>query len=329
MRIYAIGTLFVQLTLGLNAFITAQGFTGVSMLSVVIGAVANIALDPLFIYGLNMGVRGAALATVISQALSCAWCLTFLCGKRATLRLRWRHIRLCARVILPCLGLGAATFVMQASESVISVCFNASLLRYGGDTAVGAMTILGSVMQFAMLPLLGIAQGAQPILSYNYGAGNGARVKQAFRLLVCVCVGYSLLLGACVMSFPGVFVSMFTDVARLHAFTVGVMRIYFAGIFLFGVQTACQMAFVSLGNAPASVLVAVVRKFALLLPLIYILPHLMKNDPATAVFVAEPIADTIAVCFTATLFAFQFKKALKGLEVSNALTEKEKNEEKL
>lgn len=202
MQIYALGTLFVELTLGLNAFITAQGFARVGMKTVLIGAVCNILLDPLFIFALDMGVRGAALATVLSQAVSCVWVVTFLRGKQTLLRLEKASLPIRPRLILPCVALGTATFIMQASESVISVCFNASLLKYGGDLAVGAMTILSSVMQFAMLPLQGIAQGAQPISSYNFGAGNARRVRQTFRLLLKVCLGYALVLWACIQLFP-------------------------------------------------------------------------------------------------------------------------------
>ncbi len=313
MNIYALGTVFVQLTLGMNSFVTAQGYSKIAMISVVIGAAANIALDPLFIYGLGMGVRGAALATVISQSLSSAWVVAFLFSKNALLRLKFSNMKLSPRVILPCLGLGLATFMMQASESVISVCFNSSLLDYGGDIAVGAMTILSSVMQFAMLPMQGIAQGSQPILSYNYGAKNAARVKKTFRLLLISCLTYSVLLWSVVMLFPRFFPSMFTPDAELIDFTAGVIRIYFGGLIIFGAQIACQMTFVSLGKALSSVTVAVVRKFVLLLPLIYIVPQFM-TDKTLGVYTAEPIADIIAVTFTVILFAFQFKKAIKDIE---------------
>ena len=210
MNVYAFGTLFVQLTLGMNAFITAQGFTSISMVSVLIGAVCNITLDPIFIFVLHMGVKGAALATIISQAISTIWVVLFLCGKKTQLHLRKKYMRLVPKVILPCVALGLAAFIMQASESVVSVCFNSSLLRYGGDIAVGAMTILTSVMQFAMLPLQGIAQGAQPISSYNYGAKNADRVKKTFRLLLIVCLSYSAILWAAVQLVPRMFVSIFT-----------------------------------------------------------------------------------------------------------------------
>ncbi len=313
MQIYAFGTLFVQLTLGMNAFITAQGFTKVSMFSVLIGAICNIVLDPVFIFGLHMGVKGAALATVLSQAISTIWVVLFLSGKKTQIRLRKTYLRLQAKVIVPCVTLGLAAFIMQASESIVSVCFNSSLLRYGGDIAVGAMTILTSVMQFAMLPLQGIAQGSQPVSSYNYGARNADRVKKTFRLLLITCLTYSILLWAAVELIPRAFVSIFTSDAALIDFTAPMLRIYLGGLFLFGIQIACQMTFTSLGKAVNSIVVAVVRKFVLLIPLIYIMPH-MASDPTVGVYMAEPIADVIAVTFTSILFAVQFKKALAGIQ---------------
>ena len=313
MNIYAIGTIFVQLTLGMNAFITAQGFAKTGMFSVLIGAVANIILDPIFIFGFDMGVRGAALATILSQAMSCAWVLLFLCGKKTRLRLRARHMPLEAKIILPSLALGLSTFIMQASESVISICFNSSLLRYGGDIAVGAMTILTSVMQFAMLPLQGLGQGAQPIISYNYGAHNPQRVKAAFKLLLKCSLIYSTVLWILVMLFPQGFAAMFTADEALLRFTKTALRIYMACLLLFGIQIACQMTFTSLGKAKASIVVAVMRKFVLLIPLIYTLPLLFPADKTKAVYFAEPAADFIAVSFTAVLFAFQFRKVLKQM----------------
>ena len=318
MDIYAIGTIFVQMTLGMNAFITAQGFAKEGMLSVLIGAVANIILDPVFIFVLGMGVRGAALATILSQALSCLWVLSFLFGKRTFLKLRSSNIRLSPSVLLPCVALGAATFIMQASESVISVAFNASLLQYGGDLAVGAMTILSSVMQFAMLPLQGLGQGAQPIISYNYGAGKRDRVKKAYFLLLRVSFLYSCLLWLLVQLFPQAFAAMFTSDAQLVAYTSHALRIYVAALFLFGIQMACQMTFTSLGKAKQSILVAVMRKFILLLPLIYLMPQLFRADQAQAVYMAEPVADTLAVLFTVVLFFFTFRKVLRQMETTPA-----------
>lgn len=313
MNIYALGTVFVQLTLGMNAYISAQGFTRVSMISVIIGAVCNIVLDPLFIYGFHMGVRGAALATILSQAISCAWVLRFLFGKKTFLRLRGKYLRIRWKVVAPCLALGLASFIMQSSESVISMCFNASLQTYGGDIAVGAMTILTAVMQFAMLPLQGLGQGAQPILSYNYGAGNKERVKKAFFCLLKVSLTYSVVLWGLVELFPHVFASIFTPKAELIAFSARALRIYMGGVVIFGIQVACQMAFISLGKALSSIIVAVVRKFVLLLPLIYIVPHFVA-DKTMGVYLAEPIADILAVLFTAILFTFQFRKALREME---------------
>lgn len=311
MNIYAIGTIFVQLTLGMNAFITAQGFAKTGMLSVLIGAVANIVLDPVFIFGMNMGVRGAALATIISQTLSCIWVLSFLFGKKTFLKIKPENLRLHAKIILPCVALGSSLFIMQASESIISVCFNSSLLKYGGDIAVGAMTILTSVMQFAMLPLQGLGQGAQPIMSYNYGAKNNDRVRKTFRLLLKVSFGYSIVLWAIVMLLPQMFAMMFTSDNDLLSFTSQALRIYMASMFMFGIQIACQMAFNALGKAKDSIIVAVMRKFILLIPLIYIMPAIFKANQTNAVYMAEPVADFIAVCFTAILFAFEFKKAMK------------------
>ena len=318
MHIYALGTLFVQLTLGMNAFITAQGFTTTSMVSVLIGAICNITLDPVFIFVFNMGVKGAALATVLSQAISTIWVVVFLSGKKTQLHLRKKYMGLKPKIFLPCVALGLATFIMQASESVVTVCFNSSLLHYGGDIAVGAMTILTSVMQFAMLPLQGIAQGSQPIASYNYGAKNADRVKKTFRLLVITCLTYSTLLWAAVQIIPKVFVSIFTSDAKLVAFTAPMLKIYLGGLFLFGIQIACQITFTSLGKAVNSIIVAVVRKFVLLLPLIYIMPHVVSN-PTIGVYMAEPIADIIAVLFTSVLFTFQFKKALAQIRNSNEM----------
>ena len=315
MQIYSIGTIFVQLTLGMNAYITAQGFAKMGMLTVVIGAVANIVLDPIFIFVFDMGVGGAALATVISQAISCSWVISFLRGKRSILRLRPAVMKIDPKLVLPCIALGSAHFIMQASESVISVCFNTSLRTYGGDIAVGAMTILTSVMQFAMLPLQGLAQGAQPIISYNFGARNKERVKGIFRLLLTCSLVYSMTIWAAVMLFPRGFASIFSSEAALLDFTAPALRIYCAVLGIFGIQIACQMTFVSLGKAVASMAVAIMRKFVLLLPLIYIVPTFFDEaGKTTGVYLAEPIADILAVTFTAILFGFVFKNALKSID---------------
>ena len=313
MDIYATGTIFVQLTLGMNAFITAQGFSKTSMYTVLIGAVSNIILDPVFIFGFGMGVQGAALATVISQCISCVWVLFFLSSEKTILKLKKENMHLKAKVILPCLALGLAAFIMQSSESVISVCFNTSLLKYGGDIAVGAMTILSSINMFAMLPLQGLGQGAQPIVSYNYGAKDAKRVRGAFRLLLKSSLIYATALWLIIMLLPQVFTSLFTTNAELAAFTQSAMRRYFAVMFMFGIQIACQMTFTAIGSAKSSIAVAVVRKFVLLLPLIYLMPALFPADKAMAVYLAEPAADFIAVTFTAILFSIQFKRAMDKL----------------
>ena len=311
MNIYAIGTIFVQLTLGMGAFITAQGYTKISMITVLIGAISNIVLDPIFIFGFKMGVKGAAIATIFSQAISCIWVLSFLCGKKTYLKLKKHNLIIDTKLVFPCIALGTATFIMQSSESVISVCFNSSLLKYGGDIAVGAMTILTSVMQFAMLPMQGIAQGAQPILSYNFGAKNADRVKKTFKLLLISCLTYSSIIWGAIMLLPQMFAGIFTPDTALIEFTATALRIYCGVMCIFGIQIACQMTFVSIGNAPCSIIDAIVRKFVLLLPLIYIMPQL-TNDKTMGVYTAEPVADVIAVTFTAILFTVQFKKALKS-----------------
>ena len=312
MNIYAVGTIFVQLTLGMNAFITAQGNAKTGMMTVIIGAVCNIVLDPIFIYGFHLGVRGAAMATVISQTVSCIWAISFLCGKRTLLRLKPGNFLAGPKVVLPCIALGLATFIMQGSESVISVCFNSSLLKYGGDTAVGAMTILSSVMMFAMLPLQGLGQGAQPISSYNYGARNVDRVKKTFRLLLICSFTYAVVLWAALELFPQVFAGIFTSDPELRSYAARVLRIYCGALFMMGIQMACQMTFVSMGKAVCSIIVAVVRKFVLLIPLIYIVPRLVA-DQTIGVYLAEPVADFLAVTFTVILFTVQFKKALQKI----------------
>ena len=317
LQIYACGTLFVQIALGLNTFITTQGFASVSMLSVIIGAVTNIILDPIFIFALDMGVSGAALATILSQALSAVWVLRFLTGQRTILKIRREHLKIKWKIYAPCLALGLSPFIMQATEGAITVCFNASLLRYGGDVAVGAMTILSSVMQFSMLPLQGLTQGAQPIVSFNYGAGNTNRVRATFRLLLLCSVVYSATLWAVAIFAPKVFILIFTQDATLIDYTVWAIRIYMAMALIFGIQIACQQTFVALGNATTSLFLAVLRKIILLIPLIYVLPHLF-SDQVMAVFLAEPAADTLAVATTASMFFVQFRKLLKTMRAKEA-----------
>ena len=304
---YVAGTVFALLSVGMNQIIMSQGFSGTAMRSVMLGAAVNIALDPVFIFLMDMGVRGAALATVLSQAVSSIWVVRFLTSERSFLRIRRACLRLRAQVVLPCVALGVSPFIMQFTESVLSVCFNTSLLKYGGDMAVGAMTILSSAMQFCMLPLQGLTQGAQPIVSFNYGARKMERVNRAFVLLLAACLSFSTLLWAVAMFAPQVYASIFTDDPALIAYSCDVMRVYMAASLLFGAQLACQQTFIALGNAKISVFLALLRKVILLIPLIFLLPPFFQ-DKVFAVFLAEPVADTIAVTVTVTMFFITFTR---------------------
>lgn len=310
--IYAIGTIFVQLTLGMNAFISAQGFSTISMLTVIIGALTNIILDPILIFGFHMDVRGAALATVLSQAISALWAIRFLCGKQTILRLKKENLRIQKKVLMPCIALGVSPFAMQSTESLLVLCFNSSLLYYGGDLAVGAMTILSSIMQFAMLPLQGLTQGGQPIISYNYGANKPQRIKKAFFLQTLVCFSYTTCMWLAILFIPQIFVAIFTNDPALTQISVWALRIYMAGILLMGLQTSCQQTFIAFGNSKISAFLAIYRKILVLIPLIYLLPHLL-NDQVFAIFLAESIADTIAVATTVTLFTINFRKLMKQM----------------
>ena len=313
MRIYTCGTIFVQLALGLNSFITAQGLAKTSMISVLIGAVCNIILDPIFIFGLHMGIEGAALATVISQAVSSIWVLRFLTGPKSLLKIRLKNLRLSPKVIFPCLALGLSPFVMQSTESIIGICFNSSLLKYGGDLAVGAMTILSTIMQFSMLPLTGLIQGGQPVIGYNFGAKNAGRVKETFKIELKAAVIYTVVLWLLVMIFPQFFVRIFTGDTALISFSAWAMRIYMSAFLFFGVRMVCQQTFVAIGYAKTSLFLAILRKIILLVPLIYVLPNLF-TDQVMGVFLAEPIADMIAVTAVSITFSRQFKKALGVLK---------------
>jgi len=313
LRIYVCGTIFVQLALGLNSFITAQGFARTSMLTVLIGAALNIALDPLFIFVFDMGVKGAALATIISQAVSAVWVVRFLSGSGSILKLKPENLRILPKIVLPCLALGLSPFIMQSTESLIAICFNTSLQTYGGDLAVGAMTIFTSVMQFSMLPIVGLTQGAQPIISYNFGARNPKRVKKAFTLLLISCLVYSVTLWLCIMAFPQVFAGLFTNDEALIDLCRWAMRIYMGASFVMGAQLACQQTFIAIGNAKYSMFLAILRKIVLLIPLIYILPPFFA-DKVMSVFLSEPIADALAVATTVSLFTVQFRKTLKAME---------------
>ena len=308
-RIYILGIVFVMIVMGLNPFITTQGFAKFSMLTTVVGAVCNIILDPILIFGFGMGVQGAAIATVASQALSAVWVLWFLRGKKTMLRLTLPDMKIVPGVILPCLGLGISTFVMLSTESILNISFNSSLSRFGGDVAVGAMTIISSCSQLVTLPLQGICQGGQPIMSYNFGAGKKERVKQAFRCQFGACVSYTVIMWLLLMIVPQVFAGIFSSDSTLVAYTVWTMRIYMAGIFSTGVQIACQQTFMALGQAKISLLMACLRKLVLLIPLIFILPFFFSNK-VFGVFVAEPVSDIVAATVTATMLFTRLNRIL-------------------
>ena len=308
-RIYILGSVFVLIVLGMNPFITTQGFAKVSMLTTLIGALINIILDPIFIFGFDMGVKGAALATVISQMVGTIWVICFLTSKRSILRLRIKNMKLMPKIFGPCLALGISTFVMMSTESLLSVSFTSSLSKYGGDLAVGAMTILTSVASLIMMPLQGICQGGQPIISYNYGANKTERVKQAFYTQFTVCVIYAISFWLIIMIVPKVFAGIFSDDLALVEYTGRAMRIYMAGIFAMGFQIACQQSFMALGQAKISLIMACLRKIVLLIPLIFILPAIFENKVA-AVFMAEPVSDILAALVTTITFFITFQKML-------------------
>ncbi len=309
LQIYIIGTVFVQIALGMNMFITTQGFAKTSMLTVVIGAALNIILDPVFIFMFNMGVQGAALATIISQGVSAAWVIRFLTGKRTTLHIKKHCMRISPQIMLPVLALGVSPFIMQSTESLLSVVLNTSLLKYGGDIAVGAYTVLGSVIQIVNLPMQGLFQGAQPITSYNYGAQKFDRVKKSVRLLTITAVTYGTVFWLALMLVPQVFVGMFTSDAALTETTVWAMRIFLAGVFAFGFQGSFQNSFLALGQAKVSLLMALLRKIVLLIPLIFIMPVFFENK-LFGVFIAEPIADILAAIVTTIAFITWARKNL-------------------
>ncbi len=307
MNIYCLGTLFTQLTLGLNAFITAQGKTLISMCNVAVGAVTNIILDAVFINGMDMGVKGAALATIISQGVSACFVIHYLTTSRSVLRLRFSNIRFDGEIIWSCVLLGTSPALMQLTENMVAISFNTSLQKYGGDMAVASMSILNSVMQFVMLLLPGLVQGAQPLLSYNLGASNIPRVKKTFRLLLICCVSGSFFIWLLCMAFPAAVAAIFTSDSALIAYTMKSMRAYLAMLLIYGIQVACQYSFVALDQAPKAIFLTIWRKIIILIPLIFILPHFVPNA-VMGVYLAEPIADTIAVCTTAPMFYFYFRK---------------------
>lgn len=309
-RIYILGTICVLLVMGMNPFITTQGFARISMMTTVIGAVINMILDPIFIFLFHMGVSGAAIATVLSQAVGAIWILHFLTGEKTVLRLRVENVRLEKEYILPCLALGVSTFVMLSTESLLSIAFTSSLSRYGGDLAVGAMTIITSVSQLLTMPLQGICQGGQPIMSFNFGARNKERVKKAFHVQFITCVIYAGVFWACLMLFPQLFAGIFTSDASLTAYTTWTMRIYMAGIFSTGFQICCQQGFMALGQAKISLLLACLRKIILLIPLIFLLPLFLENK-VLAVFLAEPVSDILAASITTIMFLTRFPRILE------------------
>lgn len=309
-RIYIVGSIFVLIVMGMNPFITTQGFAKISMLTTVIGAVINIILDPIFIFVLDMGVKGAALATVLSQAVGALWILRFLTGEKTILHLKKENMKLDPKIFGPCLALGVSTFVMLSTESLLSISFTSSLSRYGGDLAVGAMTIITSVSQLATMPLQGICQGGQPIISYNYGAGNSDRVKKAFFTQFKVCVCYTIIFWIISMLFPQFFAGIFTADTSLVEYASWALRIYMAGIFAIGFQISCQQSFMALGQAKISLLLACLRKIVLLIPLIFLLPMFFENK-VFAVFLAEPVSDILAAFVTTVTFLRLFNPILE------------------
>lgn len=309
-RIYILGSFFVLIVMGMNPFITTQGFAKISMLTTVIGAVINIILDPVFIFVLGLGVKGAALATVLSQAVGAVWILRFLTGQKTILKLKKENMKLDPHVFGPCLALGISTFVMLSTESLLSISFTNSLSRYGGDVAVGAMTIITSINQLVAMPVQGICQGGQPIISYNYGADKPERVKKAFFTQFCACVIYTFTFWAVIMLVPQTFASIFTADKELVKYSSWALRIYMAGIFSTGFQISCQQSFMALGQAKVSLLLACLRKIILLIPLIFILPHFL-TDKVFAVFLAEPVSDILAAAATTITFLALFNSILK------------------
>lgn len=308
--IYIIGTISVQIALGMNPFINTQGFAKVGMTTVIIGAVINIILDPILIFGFNMGVKGAAVATVIAQTASALWVIRFLLQKDTILKIKREYIVPKWTIVKNTMALGISPFVMQSTESLVLISLNNMLMIHGGDLAVGAMTIMSSIMQIILLPMMGLSQGAQPIMSYNYGAGQIERVKETFKLLFKLSVGYTTIMWILVLTIPQVFVSIFNNDPELMKITTWSMRIYFAGIFAFGAQTACQQTFLALGKAKISLILALLRKIVLLIPLIFILPVFIENQ-MFGVLLAEPIADVLAATATILTFRMFYKVALR------------------
>lgn len=305
LTIYLLGTTFVLLSLGMNTFINSQGFAKVAMCTVLIGAILNIILDPIFIFVFNLGVAGAATATVISQAISCIWVLNFLYKGNAILKIKGKYMKLDKKVVLSVLALGISPFIMQSTESLVQIVFNSGLQKYGGDAYVGAMTIIGSIMQIFYMPLMGIAQGAQPIIGYNFGAKNYDRVKKACKMLILSALTFSII-SWCIVTFASKYVvSIFTQDPALTELTVWGMRIFFGGLIILGAQDSSQNAFVALGQAKLSLSLALLRKIVLLIPLAIVLPMILG---VKGIFFAEPIADIIATIVTVSAFMWRTKK---------------------
>lgn len=307
LSIYLIGTIFVELALGLNAFIICQSQPKTAMLSVLVGAVANIILDPIFIFGLHMGVKGAATATVISQGLSAVWVMRFLLGKKSSLKVKKSCMKLEYGVMKSIFSLGISPFIMNATESFISIVLNHGLQAYGGDMHVGSLTIMQSMMQLFSAPINGFTQGMTPIVSYNYGAGNFERVKQLYKWLIGMCFGFRFLSTATTMLFPEFYAGFFTNETGLVTLVGQVMPVFMAGMLVFGIQNGIQPTFLALGQAKVSLFIAVLRKIILLIPLAIILPHFMG---VMGVYYAEPVSDILSAVTATVLFMVNIKKIL-------------------
>lgn len=321
LTIYLFGTLFVQIAIGMNPFINTQGFAKIGMMTILVGAIINIILDPIFIFTFDLGVKGAAIATITAQFVSAIWVLFFLFGKKSILKIRKAYLKPELKVILPIMALGVSPFIMQATESIVLISLNNQLSTYGGDLAVSAMTIISSINQIVLLPLMGLSSGAQPIISYNFGANQYDRVKKAFKLLLTLCLSYTTLMWLSLMIAPQVFVAIFNDKSELVEITSHSIRLFFAGIFVFGAQIACQQTFLALGEAKISLVLALLRKLILLVPFIFILPAILKSAQLDAVFLAEPLADVIAAISTIICFIIFYRRTFRVLSKEQELTE--------
>ena len=306
--LYLCGTIFVMLSLGLNTFISGQGNAKIAMFSVLIGAVTNIILDPIFIFVMNMGVKGAALATIISQAFSAIWVVNFLISKKSSLKIKRENLKLDMQFVKKIGSLGCSPFIMQSTESLVLLTLNSGLQKYGGDLYVGSMSILTSVLQLIFVPVSGIAQGVQPIISYNFGAGNRERVVKTFKTLLVVCLIATMFMGGIAVLFPSFYVKMFTESEELVELTSRMMPIFTLGMCIFGIQQSIQVTFLAMGQAKFSIFIALLRKVILLVPLAIILPRFMG---VKGIYYAEPMADITSVVVASITFALNFKSILK------------------